>query len=121
MQQYGIDINSLKPAEIESIQCPVCGSTGKCFQMGTPLRVERNDYHAERKLAAGNEKLQIQLVIAQQALEAEQRANEVLADEVMHAEDVPVVPTSQAAPVVAESPAVSSSPSVEDVNGLPNA
>jgi hypothetical protein len=122
MQQFGysgipegVRINDLTTAGIESIKCPVCSSTGKCIQMGTPLRVERNDYHSERKLAAGNEKLQIRLVIAQQALEAEQKANAVLANEVMHGVPDVVVSEDQASPVGEPPAEVSPAPPVDNV------
>jgi hypothetical protein len=47
-----MDLNSLQREDIERERCPICGAEGMCVQLSSPMRAARNDYHAERKLAA---------------------------------------------------------------------
>lgn len=74
---YGMSINTLTPDDMLSIPCPTCGATGTCVQVGTPMRVERNDWHAERKYAVLAEKQAKRMVIAEQAKQVEEASNAV--------------------------------------------
>lgn len=82
---YGMNINTLTPADVESVPCPVCGAKEQCVDLHTPMHVKRNDYHSERKYAALTEKQQQRELIRQQALEVENAQMQAQKAEVVNA------------------------------------
>ena len=111
---YGMNINTLTPADVESVPCPVCGAKGQCVDLHTPMHVKRNDYHSERKYAALTEKQQQRELIRQQAIRAEFSAQ---LDAVMTALEVKDAQMQAQKAEVVDGPAEMSPDVAEDAGG----